>query len=76
MAWPCFCPVSAALGPVGSLGFCGCLAQLFGFAVFFRGDEQFCATFLGLAPLVEFANFGPHLDLDLDSTSTCTSLYY
>ena len=76
MARPCFDRVSAVLEPVGSLGFCGRLAQLFGFAVFFFGDEQFCATFLGLAPLVELANFGPHLDLDLDSTSTCTSLYY
>ena len=55
--------VSAVLEPVGSLGFCGPLAQLFGFAVFFLGDKQFCATFLALAPLVELANFGPHLDV-------------
>ena len=74
MARPGFDRVLDVLEHVGSMGFCGRLAQLFGFAVFFFGDEQFCATLLGLEPLVQLANFGPHLDLDLDSTSTCTSL--
>ena len=76
MARPCLAMFWPFLEPVGILGFCGTLAQRFGFAVFFLGNKQFCATFLGLAPLVELANFGPHLDLDLDSTFTCTSLYY